>query len=1035
MPNSLSRVVPRDIEGRNFFPVNLAGGLNQETSKFSVPPGTLADCLNYNSSTRGYQRAKGLLRYDGTIDAAVQNMWVVGVDDDDASLFGSGFTLGGTVTWGDDSSATCVYYKRVGGSPDYTLLGLVELSGNKPVGGDTLLDSETGTSLVLEPTITYPAATLRAARYPDTGDLICPTITDYLEFINNEVNSDLTAQTGATVVGSTTTYHGEVPGAGRINGGWQYNDKVYVVRDGYGCTFTGGKSEFVAGDLVLVELAGGGYDYATVAKVELTGGLWSLANATGTVLFMPSIYTADFTSLANISGAIWTSDGATTMATIGAVNGAIGSLVWEGTIHGWKFTDTGWSVPFKNGTYAPNVKAAPLFQADLIGSSRNSAIDYPDLGENAGSGSYIAWTNPSNVTSGADVTCTVPDGSLTRYLKCRIEANRLPHDKAKVIGIEIQIESIGAGTNVPQFVHLSLLNETTGSAWYQSANKADLTKAPTSATTRTYGGESDLWGLEEITAADINSGEMYFMIQYYGTGSGTNTITLSDVQYTVYYTTENEKVWFYDGATDVATGEIHAYQIEKGDFGSANSARGKMSFSNLTNPQFIGAGMTMYTEPGGAGLKVADVAQAPSYHTLPCSCDMEAEGSQYQIIRANYYENDESEAVYGVTGAGPAFSFDGENFAFLEAPLARTVDKPRHIAFHENRLALGYKTGHVILSGVGTPNNFSAVDSASSWGVGDRVTGLISLAGNVLGVFSDSSINSLQGSSESTGTMRTISSTTGTREYTVENIAGPYYADNRGITSLDTSDKYGDFDMGRLSDPIRQWVQARLQERRTTETLDTAPAASIALRNKNQYRLFFNDGYILVMYFSTSGSVEPTIMHYDTDNYSTKYVPTWIDSYVLSSGSERVVMGTAEGAVWVVDGANAIQDNGSISTPSAWLTFNPMNFGRPESLHKHFHVVMQGQFFGAQALTTYAANNYRYDWGDDADEVTVGDYSDAPVFEATTNLDATYHSTVTDGFTFKIESTLDGSEPHTFQSLLFRASRKAVDRNAASKSY
>lgn len=1018
-----------------FVPVNLAGGVDQETSKFSVPPGTLADCLNYNSSTRGYQRAQGLWRYDGTFDSAVKNMWVVGADDDDADLSGTGFTLGGAVTWGTDSSGTCVYYLRGSGSPNYTMLGIVEITGTAPTGGDTLRDEVTGTQLILNESLTYEPATLASAVYPNTGLPIAGTITDYLAFINNDVNARLVGQNGVTTDSGSETYHGNVPGLNQINGGWQYEDTAYVSRDGYACTFDYGTTEFVAGDEVRVDITPSGTMKVIVAYVELTSGLWAQGTAAGKVVFMPSDNTTDYTELENLNtdGGIHHATNEQKYADILAADKSVGSLVWRGTINGWDFVDTGWTIPYENGTNAPNVKAAPLFQADLIASSRETSLDYPDQAANAGSSPAVAWTNPGNATSGNDVTNTLGDGQLSQYLKLRIEADKIPHEEARVTGIELQIEAIGV--NAARFVHLSVINERTGSVWYQSANKADQANASLTIGTTTYGGTGDTWGVDEITPEDINSGDCYFLIQYYGADATPSTITLSDIQYNVYYTTTNEKVWFYDGASDVATGEIHAYQISEGDFGSPNSAQGKMSFTNLTNPELIGKGMTMYTEPLGAGLKVAVVAESPAYNVLPSSQQMLAANSQYQTIIANYYENDESEAVYGVTGAGPAFSYDGANFAFLEAPLARTVDKPRHIAFHENRLALGYKTGHVILSGIGTPNNFSAVDSASSWGVGDRVTGLLSLAGNVLGVFSESSINSLQGSSESTGTMRTISSTTGVREYTVENIAGPYYADNRGISSLTTSDKYGDFDMGRLSDPIKTWVQDRLQERRTTQTLDTAPAGAVALRNKNQYRIFFSDGYVLVMYFNTNGQIEPSFMHYDTENYGTTYVPTWIDSHIMTTGRERIIMGTANGSVWVVDGANVIQDIDEITRPQAWLTLNPMNFGRPESLHKHFHVVMQGQFYGAQALTTYAANNYSYNYGNDADEVTIGSYDDAPIFAAETNLDATYHSTVTDGYTMKIESTLDGSEPHTFQSLLFRSSRTAVDRNTASKSY
>ncbi len=73
----------------------------------------------------------------------------------------------------------------------------------------------------------------------------------------------------------------------------------------------------------------------------------------------------------------------------------------------------------------------------------------------------------------------------------------------------------------------------------------------------------------------------------------------------------------------------------------------------------------MYSESGGGGLLIATVTSAPEYNLLPSSAEIEAANSKYEVILANYYENDDAEAIYGVTGAGPAFTFDGNNFSLI----------------------------------------------------------------------------------------------------------------------------------------------------------------------------------------------------------------------------------------------------------------------------------------------------------------------------------------------------------------------------------
>ncbi len=182
---------PKNIEGRSFDPVRLLGGLDQETDKFTVKLGTLDDALNYVSSTRGYQRAKGLFHYDGTIDSAVSNMWVVAVDDNESTLTGSGFSLGGTVSWGSDSTGIVVFYERNSGTPDNTILGIVEMLNGSPGAGDTLTDVETGTTLVLNESLNNNPTSLVDALDPATQELIVPTITDYLEYINTSINDSL----------------------------------------------------------------------------------------------------------------------------------------------------------------------------------------------------------------------------------------------------------------------------------------------------------------------------------------------------------------------------------------------------------------------------------------------------------------------------------------------------------------------------------------------------------------------------------------------------------------------------------------------------------------------------------------------------------------------------------------------------------------------------------------------------------------------------------------------------------------------------
>ena len=320
---------------------------------------------------------------------------------------------------------------------------------------------------------------------------------------------------------------------------------------------------------------------------------------------------------------------------------------------------------------------------------------------------------------------------------------------------------------------------------------------------------------------------------------------------------------------------------------------------------------------------------------------------------------------------------------------------------------------------------------------GGPVTGLVPLPGDAnLGVFTDRRTMILGGRDVTAMTLQVVNESSGALEYTVQDIGTPYFADFRGIGSVATTDKYGDFDLGRISEKITPFLKDRLQFRKSIDTILQQPIASITVRNKNQYRLYFEDGYIMTMTFFENKAPEFTLQHYDTATFGSTYVPTFTNSFVLANGRERNIMGTADGSMWVIDGANGIQDSTGLTALDAYIILNPTNLQRAEGVHKFYHTVVQGQFFGWQQIEAWADTNYTFEQtGAAHDTVQIGTSSHAPVFTAYNNLDSVYVPMLADGYSLKLQTSLDGSKPHTLQSLLFRASGKGTDRNRTEKAY
>ena len=100
--------------------------------------------------------------------------------------------------------------------------------------------------------------------------------------------------------------------------------------------------------------------------------------------------------------------------------------------------------------------------------------------------------------------------------------------------------------------------------------------------------------------------------------------------------------------------------------------------------------------------------------------------------------------------------------------LLAQYEKPRHAAWTNNYLALGYKTGSIAISDLGEPLTYLSTSSlAAESGASDRRTGLLNLKGDSLGVFTERTILRIQGSDSTQFVRTTISPDSGAIEYTV----------------------------------------------------------------------------------------------------------------------------------------------------------------------------------------------------------------------------------------------------------------------------
>jgi hypothetical protein len=457
---------------------------------------------------------------------------------------------------------------------------------------------------------------------------------------------------------------------------------------------------------------------------------------------------------------------------------------------------------------------------------------------------------------------------------------------------------------------------------YSDASKSDLL----------IGSSTDLFGLVDFDREDFDKNE-FGMVLYGESLSnsvpgievvansadpfglvGACRLSFDSLVIRIYYDQPSARYYVKEG-TKVLSFDLVSNTVTSGQLRDGN-AKGDLQVVNVQSVTtgsdlktcILGGDEIFLNDPLGPDpRKVADVAGtsgqvAMSLNGLPALKDIIAAGSRYQFITANFFAREDWDGFYGVSGAGKAFSFaafdaddDGDEEQYLQFIYTNTVvpdeDKPRHIEFHQYHLALGYKDGTVRFSVPGEPENFDGLLGAAEVGVGDRVTGLLAMRGKALGVFCENSIYTILGDNADTFNVETLAPKTGAIEYTVVDMGIPLYCDNRGISTLEQSQKYGNFVGIRISQKVSPWILPRMTRADDLFSLNKGAGVvcAVPVRAKNQYRLFFRDGRVLILTMNGDGTLAFTYaLYYLNEAESQFLVPIAHSSQVDGDGRERI---------------------------------------------------------------------------------------------------------------------------------------------------
>ena len=259
-------------------------------------------------------------------------------------------------------------------------------------------------------------------------------------------------------------------------------------------------------------------------------------------------------------------------------------------------------------------------------------------------------------------------------------------------------------------------------------------------------------------------------------------------------------------------------------------------------------------------------------------------GGRFDFVNSNFGGHSGTNRMYGCDGASLGFEWDGA--VFVPIITGMTTDTPAHVFVHKKHLFYSFTGGSVQHSGIGDPYAWTILSGATEIAIGEEITGFSGNATKTLTIFGRNTIAILYGTSAADWELVTLTDEAGAIEWTAQLIGSPIYMDDRGLRSLETTQAFGDFKLGTLTRLVDPVFKAK-------KKAGVTPLASVRVRAKEQYRLFWSDGTGLTMYL---GRGKPEIMEFNLGK-----AVHCIASGEDSSGNEIIVFGSTDGYIYQLD--------------------------------------------------------------------------------------------------------------------------------------
>lgn len=369
------------------------------------------------------------------------------------------------------------------------------------------------------------------------------------------------------------------------------------------------------------------------------------------------------------------------------------------------------------------------------------------------------------------------------------------------------------------------------------------------------------------------------------------------------------------GATSAATAVVSRVLITSGTFAGGDAA-GRLILSSVT-----GVFVAELIKVGGTNR--ATIAAAPTAVVL-------APGGRYEFANENFYGATSLGAMYAVNGVGYGFEWDGTIMTPFSTGAAD--ERPIHLATHRNKLYLAYRNGSLQASQSGLPQGWNGALGAVVFGLGKDIVGLQSQLAGTMAVFARNGIAILSGGVAADFVMSPFTQDAGAIEWTLQTMDGPTFMDEGGVRKMSTSQNFGNFALGTLTQLVQPLIDIK-------KKAGITPIASLRVRTKSHYRLYFSDGTGIAIYV---GGKYPSILPFD---YGTR-IPTSMTSGLDANDKELLLMCCADGFVYQVDKGTSF--DGDVIRGFLRLAFN--HSGSPNQNKRYKKITVQTNVVGSTTL-------------------------------------------------------------------------------------